>query len=606
MNNKNTDSIYQQLQQQLRATAETQLEHTEFSESTQSASELLHELRVHQIELEMQNEELRHAQCALSESRDRYVDLYEFAPVGYLTLTLEGIIEEINLTAATLLGVPRTKLLNSRFASYISSENRGYWYRHFLQLTQQNIKQACELTLCRADGTQLHTHIDCMLKEVTDALPVLRLTITDITTRKQTEDELRISEARFASIVEGAELATWDWNIQTGDILFNQRWAQMRGYALNEFEPHIDFWQQGIFPEDLARVQNAFTEHFSGYTPFFTAEYRVSTKSGAWIWIMARGKVIQWDADEKPLRITGVTMNINQRKLAEEHLRIAATALETQAGIIITDTTQRIMCVNQAFTDITGYAEQDAIGQTPFFLRSGLHDKQFYKRIGASLTRDGCWQGEVWDRHKNGRIIPIWLSITTVMDTNDLLTYYVGSFTDITVQKQAEKVLLDAREHLKNQVVSTQEELEKSKEDAANINAALHVLLKHRETDKNDAQSILSREVQGTVLPFLKRLKKANSDGNQSRLIDVLETNLQHLVQFYGRDTSLASVYQRLTPTEIQVASMIRQGLSTKLIAATLNLSQGTISIHRKHIRKKLDLDSKEINLYGYMMSLTE
>jgi DNA-binding CsgD family transcriptional regulator len=112
--------------------------------------------------------------------------------------------------------------------------------------------------------------------------------------------------------------------------------------------------------------------------------------------------------------------------------------------------------------------------------------------------------------------------------------------------------------------------------------------------------------VDGTVLPFLKRLKKASTDRNQTRLINIIETNLQQLVKFYGRDTHLSSVYQKLTPAEIQVASMVRQGIPTKLIAATLNLSSGTIGIHRKHIRKKLGLDSKEINLYSYLSSLVE
>jgi len=116
----------------------------------------------------------------------------------------------------------------------------------------------------------------------------------------------------------------------------------------------------------------------------------------------------------------------------------------------------------------------------------------------------------------------------------------------------------------------------------------------------------LSREVEGTVLPFLKRLRGSSTDRNQIRLINILETNLQQLVTFYGRETSLSSVYQKLTPAEIQVASMVRQGLSTKLIASTLNLSTGTIGIHRKHIRKKLELDSKEINLYSYLTSLVE
>ncbi|MDP3334006.1 MAG: LuxR C-terminal-related transcriptional regulator, partial [Methylococcaceae bacterium] len=198
------------------------------------------------------------------------------------------------------------------------------------------------------------------------------------------------------------------------------------------------------------------------------------------------------------------------------------------------------------------------------------------------------------------------LTITAVFDSQRYVTHYVGSFTDLTAQKQAENVLLEARQKLESKVAKTQEELEKIREDSLRINTALNVLLRHRETDKCDAQNALSREVEGTVLPFLKRLKGGSTDRNQARLINILETNLHQLVKFYGRETSLSSVYQKLTPAEIQVASMVRQGLSTKLIATTLNLSTGTIGIHRKHIRRKLELDSKEINLYSYLTSLIE
>ncbi|MDD1609560.1 MAG: PAS domain S-box protein [Methylococcaceae bacterium] len=606
MSNKNNE-IIEQLQQQLRENAEGKLDQAKpIALPFTNTTELLHELRVHEIELEMQNEELRRAQLALEESRDRYVDLYEFAPVGYLTLNLDGIITEINLTAATLLGVERVKLTRQRFAVYITAEDRERWYHHFLHIKQQGGKHQCELNLLRADGSPLYAHIDCLRIDSNDTLPVLRLTITDITARKQIEDALQASEARLTAILDGSELSTWDWNIQTGDCSFDERWTDICGYPLEEIEPHITFWKQSVFPNDLPCVQKALAAHLDGYTPFFTVEYRIRNKSGALLWVMDRGKVIERDTEGNALRMTGVVMNITQRKRIEQRLRIAAAAFETQAGIIITDEQQFIISSNQAFTHITGYSAREIIGHTPSFLRSGLHDEIFFQSIWAAIERDGYWQGEIWDKHKNGTIFPVWLTITSVIDTDDLVTHYVGSFTDITAQKEAEKVLLDARERLENQVASTQEELEKIREDSTKINTTLNVLLRHREADKCDAQNALSREVEGTVLPFLKRLKGANNDKNQTRLINILEDNLQQLVKFYGRDTSLSSVYQKLTPAEIQVASMVRQGLSTKLIATVLCLSPGTVGIHRKHIRKKLELDSQAINLYSYLTSLSE
>ena len=114
-----------------------------------SIEELLHELQVHQIELEMQNEELRRAQLALEESRDRYVDLYEFAPVGYLTLTGEGVISEVNLTGAKLLGRERKEMLQRRFARFVTAEYSDRFHRLFMSVKQHDERQTCELVLQR-------------------------------------------------------------------------------------------------------------------------------------------------------------------------------------------------------------------------------------------------------------------------------------------------------------------------------------------------------------------------------------------------------------------------------------------------------------------------
>ena len=122
-----------------------------------------------------------------------------------------------------------------------------------------------------------------------------------------------------------------------------------------------------------------------------------------------------------------------------------------------------------------------------------------------------------------------------------------------------------------------------------------------------EAQMSLSYEVDATLIPLLKRLKETRSDPQQSGyLINILESNLQHLVNAYGRSANLTAAYQRLSPVESLVASMIRQGQATKTIAATLNIASGTVNIHRKHIRKKLGLDNKSTNLESYLKTLEE
>jgi len=174
---------------------------------TRSTDALLHELQVHQIELEMQNETLRQSQEALEESRDRFVDLYDFAPVGYLTLSDTGLITEANLTGATLLGEERGKLLLRGFASFVVPEERQRWQRHFLHALTHGGKQTYELTLQRRDGTIFATCLDCLPAAASDAATTLRIALTDISERKQLERTLQESRAELESAKAAAEKA---------------------------------------------------------------------------------------------------------------------------------------------------------------------------------------------------------------------------------------------------------------------------------------------------------------------------------------------------------------------------------------------------------------
>lgn len=127
--------------------------------------------------------------------------------------------------------------------------------------------------------------------------------------------------------------------------------------------------------------------------------------------------------------------------LAEQELRIAAIAIESQEGIVVTDVNYRIVRVNSAFTRLTGYSAEEVIGKTPAILKSGRHDKTFYQRVWEKLIPEKRWEGEVWDRRKNGEIYPKWLTITAVTDLSGDVTHYVGAFTDLSEHKDAEAAI---------------------------------------------------------------------------------------------------------------------------------------------------------------------
>jgi diguanylate cyclase (GGDEF)-like protein/PAS domain S-box-containing protein len=215
---------------QLRTAAEARLARTpKTGARAKPAEELLHELEVHQIELEMQNEELRRAQIALEESRDRYVDLYEFAPVGYLTLTAGGLISEVNLTGAALLGDERKSMLRRGFNRFVARDDRDRFHRLLMTLMQQDERQACELALQRADGSTFHAQLDCLRVAAGDKPPVARITLTDVTEHKRVEAELRIAAAAFES-QEGMFVA----DAQRVILRINRAFSAITGFAAKE------------------------------------------------------------------------------------------------------------------------------------------------------------------------------------------------------------------------------------------------------------------------------------------------------------------------------------------------------------------------------------
>ena len=150
-----------------------------------------------------------------------------------------------------------------------------------------------------------------------------------------------------------------------------------------------------------------------------------------------------WDAERREVRaLLGVTRDVSERLRAEEKLRLSAAVVEsTQEGILITDAKVRIVAVNRAFTEITGYREQEVLGRKPGFLASGRHGRDFYQALWASIRAAGSWQGELWNRRKNGEIYPEWLTINVVRDAEDKAIHYVGVFSDISQLKQSQSQL---------------------------------------------------------------------------------------------------------------------------------------------------------------------
>ena len=193
-----------------------------------------HELQVHQIELEMQNEELRRAQLNLEKSRKRYADLYDFAPVGYFTFTPEALIKEVNLTGAKLLEMDRQRLINSRFRRFVAPSVFDQWDRHFLSVLQQGEKQSCDLTLKRRDGSTFFVELESVRMEVSGGALEVHTAVIDITERKRVEEALRKSEEKLRSLYDNAAGGIFQTTPEGRLITANRVFARMFGYESPE------------------------------------------------------------------------------------------------------------------------------------------------------------------------------------------------------------------------------------------------------------------------------------------------------------------------------------------------------------------------------------
>jgi len=241
MNNKKPGEDERRKSVDLRAAVEDRLVHSspEAALPIRPAEELLHLLQVHQIELEMQNENLRRTQLALEESRDRYLDLYEFSPVAYLTLDSLGQIDEINLTGSALLGVERKKLIKRRFAQLIVDEDRERWSGYFENLLSNMGCRSGEVRLRRADGSIFFAQMDCLYQKGENGAGSVRTVLTDITERKQAEERLQASEEKFSAIFKG----TLDGIVLVDD-----------SGMIVDFNP-VFVQQSGLFPERLRQTR---------------------------------------------------------------------------------------------------------------------------------------------------------------------------------------------------------------------------------------------------------------------------------------------------------------------------------------------------------------
>jgi PAS domain S-box-containing protein len=282
--------------------------------SLDETNRLVHELQVHQIELEMQNEELRRSQEELDASRALYFNLYDLAPIGYCTLSGNGLIQVANLTLCTLFGVGRSTLTSQRISRFILKEDQALFYLQRKQLLATREPQACELQMVKVDGTVFWARLAMTAAQAPQAPPVCHLMISDITTGKQAEAKLRESEGFFRTLASLAPIGIYLTKPDGHCQYANERWCEMAG--LSQKDAQGMGWLQGIHPDDRDHVQ-ATWKHMVDSKGHWGQEYRFRTADGKVTWVYGVATP-QLDASGNLVGYIGVNSDITERKQTEE------------------------------------------------------------------------------------------------------------------------------------------------------------------------------------------------------------------------------------------------------------------------------------------------
>jgi len=259
----------------------------------------------------------------------------------------------------------------------------------------------------------------------------------DITERKLAENSLRTSTERLREAQRIANLGSWHLDLASGALVWSEEVYRLFEIDPQRFGATYDAFIATVHPEDREAVTGAYRDSLANRTSY-EISHRLQMKDGRIKWVLERC-TSEFDDEGKALRSIGTVQDITERKLAEEELRIGAIVFESQEAMMVTDAEGRILRVNRAFCETTGYPPGEVVGQNPRLLQSGRHDAGFYRDMWETIARTGIWQGEVWDRRKDGTEYPKWLTISSVKNEAGVVTHYVGTHFDITARKQAEE-----------------------------------------------------------------------------------------------------------------------------------------------------------------------
>ena len=552
--------------------------------SAEEIGELIHELEVHKIELEIQNDELCAAQRELEIFHKRYIDLYNFAPVGYCVLDEKGVIQDVNVTAATLLGQIQSGLINRPMFRFILKKDQYTYNRHWKILFETGEPQTVELQMLRNDKSVFWARLDSTIAENGGQPSVCQVTLTDISESKRLEHALRkrIKELnllfRLSDLLAKSDISlnevlkkivplipqAWQFpEIAEACIELEGQIFQTEGFGKTQWMQTSNIVIQG---KKAGQITVCYTENRPAFNdgPFLTEESCLLNAIARRL-----GNVIE------RTRLTEAV------KHSEMFLRTAINSITTPFAVInATDYT--VERANDA------YGGKKVVGlkcyavshhrSTPCTGDDYPCPMQEIKRTGKPFFGEHVY----YDDQGNPSSLEIFAF--PVLDTNGQIVQMIKTHIDITTRKRMELKLKHKAAELED------------------MNAALKVLLKRRELDKDEIAQNIFANYQILLTPIIESLKNTLTHQDQEELINILELRLKDVLSPFSK--KLSDKLINLTPTEIHVAQLIKSGKSNKEISQTLNCSFHTVARHRDNIRAKTNLKNKKINLRSFLLSL--
>ena len=402
----------------------------------------LHESREHQIELERQNEELRAARAELDASRARYFDLYDLAPVGYVTVGEQGQILEANFASATLLGVARDALIQQPIARFILPEDLVVYDLHRKPLFETGAPQICEMRMVKADGTAFWAHLAANAAKDAAGVPACRIVMTDVTARKQAEEALRLSQSCLAAIAENQPGLIWLKDRDGRFLSVNKEFAKSCG-AMNPSllagKSDLDVW-----PRELALRYMADDARVMETGESCTVEEPISDQ-GEVKWFETFKTPVR-DEHGRVIGTTGYSRDITARKRAEMDLKKSREFLDRVINAIadpvfVKDAQRRFVLVNDALCAMVGRPREELLGRDgdDMFPKEQV---EVFRTMDAAVFDTGAENvnEEALSDLATGAVRTIVTRKTLYVDPegNKLL---VGIIRDATARKQAEAAL---------------------------------------------------------------------------------------------------------------------------------------------------------------------